>query len=264
MRKFLDLIVAIGIAIANILWTQLAIRQPVIGIILALPLVFILPGYTLTEVFFHKRPLSLASRLVFGLSLSVAITILSGLILNLLPIGLQATSWATTLALLTIVFALLAMYLQRNWITTPLPRFRFSLSKVILFGLATTVAIFSLWYSTLGVIQQPRPNFTQLWMIPATSANTACAVHIGLRSFEATTVTYRMTMNTVGTRVTTWSPITLVPNATWDQIVPVPSSTTQDIFVNVQLYRLDQPKNVYRKVNLTLHNCVTHKSLPST
>src|SRR5713226_3070086 len=50
-----DLIAAISIAALNVVWTQIPNRPLLVGIIFALPLTFILPGYTLTQVLTRKR-----------------------------------------------------------------------------------------------------------------------------------------------------------------------------------------------------------------
>src|SRR4051812_1099491 len=110
--KHLDLIVTITLAVINVIWALLSCRIPIVGIVLALPLVFVLPGYTLTETLFHKRSLDISHRLVLSLGLSLAIDILGGFLLNLLPEGLQAISWAELLGLFTAVFSLLAAYLR--------------------------------------------------------------------------------------------------------------------------------------------------------
>src|SRR2546425_9981556 len=112
--KNLDLIAAVTIAAMNVLWALLPYHIIVIGIILVLPLVFVLPGYTLTEALLRSRSHDAFNRLVFSISLSLAIDILSGFILNLLPMGLQAKSWAVLLGLLTALFSLLAAYLRRG------------------------------------------------------------------------------------------------------------------------------------------------------
>src|SRR5258708_6038085 len=136
--KNLDLIVTVTIAATNVIWALLPNRTPVIGIILALPLVFVLPGYALTEALFHKRSLDASRRLLFSLGLSLEIAVVSGLILNLLPVGLQAVSWAALLGLLTVVFSLLAAYLRRGTLVnvTQTSRFRITFYQGILFGLA--------------------------------------------------------------------------------------------------------------------------------
>ena len=81
--KHFDLVVAIIIALGNLLWATLSHHHPqIIGILLALPQVFLLPGYTLIEFLFHRRPLENVRRLVLSISLSIAIAILSGFILQ--------------------------------------------------------------------------------------------------------------------------------------------------------------------------------------
>lgn len=133
-RRNLDLVAAIAIAAASIPLALLPDRLPLAGTLLALPLVFLLPGYTLTQALFRPRPtdssanstsspgsLILPPRLLtgysfgafdhlaFSLGLSLVIDILVGFLLNLLPIGLQWQSWSLTLGLLALVFALVAL-----------------------------------------------------------------------------------------------------------------------------------------------------------
>ena len=132
----LDLIGAIFFAAISIGWAQLPSRPLIIGIILAVPLVFFLPGYTLTQALFRKRspdqspdpssnlilqpnlkighPASAVDYTIFSLGLSLAIDVLLGFVLNLFPMGLQLRSWALSLGLITAIFALLAAYIRRR------------------------------------------------------------------------------------------------------------------------------------------------------
>src|SRR5689334_1821085 len=132
-RKNLDLSIALFIAAVNVGWTLIPDHPSyltIVGIILALPLVFVLPGYTLTEALFKRttnadalirqpalqleRPFKTSDRLIIGLGLSLALVILSGFILNMLPTGLQALSWVVFLAVQTTLFALIAGYRRRK------------------------------------------------------------------------------------------------------------------------------------------------------
>jgi len=253
----LDLIVTMVIVAMNIGWALLPWHIPVIGIILALLLVFVLPGYMLTELVFQKRSLDVSHRLIFSLGLSLAIDILGGLILNLLPAGLHEISWAVLLGLLTVVFSLLVAYLRRGAAMNgarPL-RFRFSIYGFILFGLATVIAVLSILYAALGAIQQPHTGFTQLWMLPAGQVGKSCAVHLGVRSFETTSVTYRITMTLNGAQKNPWSSITLDTQQEWERLVPISPGGTSNVYVEAQLYRSDKPEAAYRKVHVTLHSC---------
>ncbi len=130
-----DLVVAISIAALNMIWTQIPHRPLLVGIIFALPLTFILPGYTLTQVLTSKRSAAQTldahssmprsglkkgrsvdgiDQLVLTLGLSLAVDVLVGFALNVFPSGLQAQSWALALGLFTTLFALLAVFLRRR------------------------------------------------------------------------------------------------------------------------------------------------------
>src|SRR5689334_12472963 len=141
--KHLDLILITAIAGMNVLWAVLANPLPVIGIVLALPLVFLLPGYTLTEMLFYKRSLDRVYRWIFALGLSLAIDIIGGFILNLFPIGLRAISWSVFLGLLVIIFSLVVMYLRRRFPVNEVPRlrFRFNMYESILVMLSVIITV---------------------------------------------------------------------------------------------------------------------------
>lgn len=133
--KNLDLIGVIFFAAINVGWAQLPSRPLIIGIILAVPLIFILPGYALTQCLFRRRSpdspssfilqprlkidqsVSAVDHIIFSLGLSMAIDILVGFALNVLPIGLEAQSWTLSLGLVTTVSVLLAAYLRKKGIS---------------------------------------------------------------------------------------------------------------------------------------------------
>jgi uncharacterized membrane protein len=252
-HKNLDLLVAMGIVTVSVVWTLLPYHTPVVGVILALPLVFGLPGYTLTQALTHKQSLEPSHTLVFSLGLSVAIDVLNGFVLNLLPTGLQATSWVMSLGLLTVVFSLLTVYLRRGIREAypPLPRLRFTIWECVLFGSAIIIAILSVLYSVRGVVQQPHPGFTQFWMLPSNQPNNSCAAQLGIRNFEATAIRYSVVMIINGAKVNTESFISLAPGQQWEKLVPI-TLTVSDIHVEARLYRSDKPKTDYRTVSLTL------------
>jgi uncharacterized membrane protein len=251
--KHIDFIVIAVIVVLNVILTLFHIHAPVISITFALPLIFVLPGYTLSEVMFRKRSLNPSERLLFSLGLSLAIDILGGLFLNILPVGLQATSWTALLGLLTLTFSLLAYYLRRGVPmdeTRPLRTYRVIYPGIVLV-LAVAVTVVSIVYATYGASHQPYPGFTQLWILPKVSAGKSCMVRIGIKSFEATSVTYRLTMTSNGDLVATWPSLSLVPQEEWVRLVPVSLSSSNDTSIDVRLYQAHKPETVYREVHLT-------------
>jgi uncharacterized membrane protein len=255
-QKPLDLVVITVIATLNVTLVLFPIHASVIRIILALPLVLVLPGYTLSEVLFRKRSLNASERLLFSLGLSLAIDIPGGLFLNILPVGLQAASWAALLGILTLICSLLAAYLRRGvpMSGVQLSRVRLAIYPGILFVLAIAVAIVSIVYAAYGTVHQPSPSFTQLWILPEVSAGKSCAVRLGVQSFESTPVMYRLAMTANGDSVATWSSLSLAPQEEWVRLVPVAPSASDNIYVDVHLYQADKPVTVYREVHLTFSN----------
>lgn len=274
-RRNLDLVVAILVAVVNVGWTQIPNRPLIPGIMLALPVTLLFPGYTLTQVLFRKRqpeqstgganalllrpslrlgqPIGSADEVVLSLGLSLAIDVLMGFALNILPVGLQASSWALALGFLITLCALLAAVLRhRDGVKEESsPRPRVTLYDGTLFGLALLLAMAAIWFAIIRP-QIPRQSFTQFWMLPEN--NEDCAVTIGMQSFESAAVEYRVIMTINGTQAGEWSPIALAPGGKWNRSVAIkPAPASGDMYIEAQLYRLDEPESMYRNVHVTLH-----------
>ena len=65
------------------------------------------------------------------------------------------------------------------------------------------------------------------------------------------------------TQAATWPSFELAPQGEWERLVPLAPNATDNVFVEVQLYRLDKPQTVYREVHLTLKSCCTLMSAPT-
>ena len=105
--KNIDLIVALFIVAINVVWIQIPNRSPVLGVIFALPLIFILPGYLLTQTLFSRRspapgvpgnlllkpklelgrPINVADHVILSFGLSIAMNIVMGFALEFLADG---------------------------------------------------------------------------------------------------------------------------------------------------------------------------------
>ena len=256
MRRYnRDVMLAIIIAIFNVGWSLLPISQPIVGTLLALPVLFIIPGYLLVEVLFQKRPLGIAQRILLSLTISLCIVLLSGFLLNLLPGGLNARSWSIYLGGLSIMLGWLVIqqrhkvfiYRIRTW------SIRLKLSGFILLGLALVIVIVSLHNAAMSITNQPRPGFTQLWLLPSKEGNNSWQLQLGVHSAELAPVTYNVTMSVNHSPFKSWSSITLHPEQEWKQFVPLSAAESNSIYVQVELYRIDNPRVVYKEVHNTLY-----------
>src|SRR2546421_7905264 len=273
-----DLIGAMCFAVSGMGWALLSNRPLLVGVLLAIPLVFILPGYTLTRAFFRRQPedpLSASSNglilqprlkigqpfgavdlMVFSLGLSLVIDVVTGLLLNLIPVGLQWQSWTFSLGLVTIVFALLAYVRDKSAHVQGKSAhvWHIPLKEYALLGSALVVVALALWLATIRP-PQSQSGFTQFWMLSSTQANHSCAVLIGMHSFESAPATYRIQVMSNGTQSALWPSIMLTTQQEWDRVVPVTPAAGGSTVVDAQLYRLDQPGVIYREVHVTLRSC---------
>lgn len=274
--KGLDLIIVMIIVAINVALTQLPGRFMIAGILFALPLILFLPGYTLTQTLFRRRapvqkqstpedsapqqelrlghPIGTADQLLLSFGLSIAIDVLVGFGLNILPIGLQALSWILSLGLITTICAVLAAFLRRKDIPggARMPRVRVVLRDGILFGLAILIAVSAIWLSFIRPLQ-PQPSFTQFWMLPANQASKTCAVSVGVQSFETTSETYHVVMTVNNIQTNSWSSIVLAPQQKWVQLVAVKPGTSNSLSIEAQLYVANKPDVVYRDVHLIFY-----------
>ena len=254
-RHNLDVILAIIVVILNVGWSLLSIRMPILGVLLALPLLFFIPGYLLTDVLFQKRLPSIIHRMLLSLTLSLSIVLLSGFLLNLLPGGLNAHSWSIYLGGLSTLLGLLAM-LRRRKVTISRTRawsIRLKFSGYILLGLALIVIIISLSYSAMSITNQPHPGFTQLWLLPSKEVNNTWQLNFGVRNDEQAPVTYNILMSVNHTPFKSWPSIRLSPEQEWAQSVPLSAPDSNSTYIQVQLYYANKTGLIYREVHNTLY-----------
>ena len=105
-----DIFIALGIVLLNVVCMLLPYTILWVSVLLALPMVFFVPGYLLVEMLTFRRELDKFHRLTLSLGLSLTLDILGGFLLNMLPMGLRAQSWIALLSCLALIFAIAALY----------------------------------------------------------------------------------------------------------------------------------------------------------
>jgi uncharacterized membrane protein len=232
-------------------------------------LVLVLPGYALVAALFPRRSLAAPERLLFIIGLSLTVSVLGGLVLNFTPWGIGPNSWAVFLTCITAASGAVGVARRtvqgvdaedrQPWhqgmtadeLRGPLwgakPR------TGLLFGLAALLATGALGVARFGATQQPGPEFTQLWIVPANSGS-QYAVRVGVRSFEHTPTNYRLQVKLNGGVVRQWPSIVLKPEQTWEvDLILAPgcgSCPPNTQAIEAVLYRADRPDVVYRSARL--------------
>lgn len=235
-----------------------------IGAIFGVAFVLLLPGYIVTAALLGPR-LQMAERIALSIAMSFAIVIAGGFILNALPGGLQARSWAIFIWVVVCAGSalLLARSLRRGAspslgaVRIPRPRRRdvgLVIASLLVLALATGVAV----HSAQGA---QSTGYTQLWILPSSTGTTGATattpiptakVDLGVRSEESTPQSYQLILQVNGARAQTYV-IQLQPGQQWRRSVTIALGHGQgDVTVVATLYRPTISAQPYRQVRLTL------------
>lgn len=230
------------------------ILSPVSGMprtIVALLLALVLPGYALTAAIFPSTTLGVPERLTLTLGLSLASTVLVGLALNLTPIGLARNSWAAALSSLALVGIVMGIVRssRRGVGTDSWPGVGLGARDALILGVAALLVVGAWGIARAGVMLQPTPGFTQLWLLPSGESNQR-TVRLGVSSLEPVSVKYSLEIESGGSIISRWDSIELAPGGKWEATVSLPSGLPNDAEVEAVLYRLDAPGAVYRRAFL--------------
>lgn len=262
VAKSLDLIIVVVVAIVAAALALAGVKYPAVQVLVGLPLVLILPGYALMSLLFTRRTYTIAEKTLLTIGLSIVITVISGFILNILPMGLQTTSWAIALGSVTLILSAAAFFRRQregvvasssSLISQPSSLSALTMSQVAMVGLAALIIFGAVEVSRSG-INSEATAFTQLWMLPASETNQSM-VKLGVSSGELTTTSYRVQLQAGNTVLKEWPSIELKPGEKWEATTDLSASVVNNIQiqsdkVEAVLYRLDAPQTVYRRVTL--------------
>jgi uncharacterized membrane protein len=228
----------------------------VIGIVLALPLMFLAPGYLLIELLTQKREHDGTTHLLLSIGLSLSLDILCGFLLNIIPAGLTPVTWGVFLAALSIVCTFLCMIRRCQWQIhlDQKPKDLPTRYEFLLLTLTVYVVIFAFIYTASTIENQQYPGFTQFWLLLDNHQSQSCALLLGIDSSEAVTTTYQVEMKENNQRVARWSSITLAPQQKWQERQPIVIGHTQAplLLIEADLYRQQELSSVYRTAQLSL------------
>jgi uncharacterized membrane protein len=247
-RNFADLYATAALAVIAAVATCLPIGNSVVLSLFALPLVFLLPGYSLTAALFPKGNLGFVEKLTFTVGLGLAADIIGGLILNVTSQGLTALPWTIFLVSVTLGGCTLAALSRRQRLEPSLSRLRLSLSvgQILVLGLSVVMVASALMIAR-DQAAQPSTSFTELWIRPANIAGQN-VFNIGIRNSESRKMEYQLKVQGGGDLIYEASAIVLSPGETWERDIMVEIPVNGN--VQALLYRADDPTNVYRQVLL--------------
>lgn len=244
----LTLMVVAGCGTALLIW--LAPASTIVHLILGLLLVLILPGYALTELLFAKGQLTRTERLLYTLGGSVMVATLGALLLNQVPGGVQTNGWIGLLVGVTLIGTLLGALKGQPATTTAaprLPRLRISFNQLLVLAIAVGVAGIAVKTAQTPTSPQGLTGYTLLWMLPADDTS---RLALGISNQEFAPTAYKLQVKVDDQLAQEWPSLLLGVNGRWAAELAVPATAVAGHEITAELYRLDQPDQLYRHVVL--------------
>ncbi len=251
MRGHADLRAAVA---ASLLCAVLALLLPLPGlrVLFAVPLALFLPGYAVVAVTFARRRLELPQRLLLSLGLSLVALALGAVLLNYMPGGIRAGSWALLLVLI-VLGACRGAALRRPKAARSrlaIPRLSPRRAELGLLAAGALAVLAALILAFVPLSARNAIGYTEMWIKPFGNASRA-GVKIGVGNREQADAEYRLRVRIgkEGEEAVTYR-LALEPGQTQVRVVQIATqSTGQPTPVVAILAMADRPTVPYRRVS---------------
>jgi Protein of unknown function (DUF1616) len=239
MRRDLDLAVTALAALACAAWTGV----PGLRIATGLLLVLVLPGYALSTLLVPGGPDRAGGpgrpggpggpvlwRAMWTAGLSLAVAVLGGLLLNLIPAGLTRLSWTLSSTGVTVLVAMASAWRRRRSRSELphasrlprlpcLPRWTPVTRLVACYALAAgAIAAGAVGLAVASAGWQHSPGFAQLWLVPSRGVATGGQATLGVRSGYAAAQTFHVVLRNGAKAISTWD-FSLGTGQSWQRTI---------------------------------------------
>lgn len=191
MKEHKDLRLVCALALASAVLTLILPWGP-LCLVVALPLLFFLPGYALAAAIFARGRIPLRHMVVLSLGLSLAVLALGALPLNYLPGGVRAGWWALLLVIVVFAAARSAAIRRPSRRAAPSASWRPRLNpaQAALFAGGALAIVVAIVLAFIPVGAKDALGYTQMWIKPLEGGRTG--VEIGVDSGEQKEASYRL------------------------------------------------------------------------
>ncbi len=226
-----------------------------IGAVFGAFFVLILPGYAFVDALIGSR-VKMIERVTLSIAMSAAILMVGGLLLNILPGGLQPGWWALFIWVIVVGCSLVVLLKTRQDRSEPLSALHIPTPRkrdVALALGAILIVVAGIGVALHSAQSRPDGGFTQLWILPGPTGTQGELVNVGVRNDELTPQTYQLNVQVNGTAARTYR-IDLKPGQQWQQTIEVAfvGQLSGSVTVEATLYRPSVSAQPYRRVHLVL------------
>lgn len=222
-------------------------------------LVLVLPGYSLSALFFARGVRDRALQLALVAGLSMGMTILIGLVLNWTPWGTRVDIWAGLLTVQICISSSVA-YVRNRVFVGPLVKQRntspplFVSDIGMLVGAVVIVVVAVTYARDMAIeIKSSERQFTQMWLLPGAQPDDA-SVRVGVTSYEPQSESYSVSLWAGQIELATWSHIVLLPGETWSTEYSMPAGFDRSVRLEARAFLDRRPEMTYRYVNLNVNS----------
>lgn len=251
MSRSRMLAITVILVSASMLLLSLAdVQLTALRLLFALPLVLVLPGYLCTAAALPHHRFRVVERLLLSVGVSLVVVVLGGLLLQLMPWGLTALAWSVYLSAVTLLAGGIA-WRRRPLpvLSTPRKPITLGLRQGVLLGIAGLLLLSAGVVARIGAEEQRVARFTQFWLLPSKQQEED-QIRLGITNEELQPLHYRVELLVAGFVVQEWPSIALEQGERWQATATLPQVRQNNELVTAQLYRLDEPDVVYRRVKL--------------
>ena len=220
---------------------------PVARILVSLPLVLLLPGYAFVGALFPRREMPAVERLLMTLGASIALAIVTGLVLGISPLGIGPRTWPAALVAETLILVVLCWLRRvRAGVAGPRPRVsRMPLRGVVLMAISLLIVADAVLGARLAATDSQGDVPVQLWLFAIDEGHQQA--RLGMRGGPSGGH-FTISLTSQGEVIHSFA-IDLTPEQTWETLVVLPdelraqpivarlyegASTTESRYVTLQ------------------------------
>ncbi len=242
-RRNRDLAVAVVVAVAALAGGVGGLSGPSLALVGVAMLVA--TGYVVAEALLGETVRGFEQALLSA-AFALAVPAVGGVALDAAGVPLRRSQWLALLIGVTLVAAGIAAQRRRRTVAADLPAkapprgVTHPLGHPAVMVAAVTVAAAAVGLAVVGARAQPRPGFTQLWLVPEPGA-----VALGVGNFEGREQHYLVVLRR-GASVVARYHVGLRPRQRWQRTLP----RLRDEALQAALFRGSEMARPYRSVHL--------------
>jgi len=222
-------------------------------VVVAIPLLMVLPGYALCAAIFARHRLGRAHVVLLSLGLSLACTAVGSVFLGAVSVDLR--SWVWILLPLCVLWTGCGVAFVRRTPASaagfiPFRPFQVRPRDAILLLLGASIAAAAVAFGRTPLSAKNVEGYTAFWIAPP-SAEQSGDLRVGVASSELRDQTYRIVVKQGERFLYERQTLRLAPGESWTTTIPAPKISHTGA-VTARLYRSQRPGEVYRLVRVWL------------